>query len=233
MVRTTFWSAIATAMLTGACGKAPEPSPIVNQPGGTPPPPAATRFTISGQLVEHWFGGTQPLSGVRVRAHLNDVTREAVTDSAGRYVIGDLLAGDVTVRVGDEAYAQPCGAPRGAVADSTFDVHVMSRQRIEANRGFPPTMPVFENGVAGVVYDYGYPKRPLAGIYVSVDHSVGKLNDFGAATWTDAEGRFTFCGLTEEVLLLAQRGRFYYYQQNGSVIVDPRVQFRADIVMPD
>lgn len=47
------------------------------------------------------------------------------------------------------------------------------------------------------------------------------------------EGCFTFCGLGDTVMLIAQRGRGFYYQRNGSAIVNPRTQFRIDIVMPD
>ena len=199
----TATSTPAAALISAGCVFAGCASPSTPSSPGTPTAPSggAASVTLSGTVFELGAGGRTPASNWPLHVVVGPAPRMAgmysyhqlTTDSSGRYTIPGVIAGFLAVaHAGGPSvnYAQPCAAAIQLNAGTTvLDIEVVSRASppgLAERRSLVISGQVFETTQAG--------RSPVSGESITVNWQPDTYL-YGGAVATDADGRYSFCGI--------------------------------------
>jgi len=190
-------SMLGLILLLAACGsRSPaseltQPSPVVPQ-----------TMTLSGQVFEVLAGGRAPAANIPLRAVVvtddacslpcRSVTRftywNTTSGSDGRYSVTNLPPGAAVILEASTLHQQTCGAGTELTADTRLDVEITS----QANPQRSPAMPPLR--VSGQVYEMTPVGRVgIGGASVGLEHHATDAPFLDVVT--DADGRYTACGI--------------------------------------
>ena len=180
---------VAFVALVACAGVACDsPSKPPTSPTTTAPAPAATKFTVSGAVIEHgWGRNPQRPPGVSIRVATDQSgTFGARSDANGRYTISGIPADTIWVEATAESgYRSPCPFGGTLGADAIVDVHIVDANVLSSD-GPPPTWPRTNLPFIGTVFEMvGGTRQALPGASVSVQGTIGTL--------TDSRGGFIAC----------------------------------------
>ena len=199
-------AATSLAFVLAACGSTtttPTPTPAAPSHSVAPAPTGPTlptgNVTVSGVVTE----AGHPLAGVNVNAWVDTGSigysymyahGATLTDAGGGYRLPSLPAGaGFWLQVYKDGYVQQCAQSRlQLTADATINAQLVSKANLS---GLPAPSAAGARTVSGVVVEMTSDgKRPVANVFVDFE----PLEDFPAATtYTDADGRFSLCGLPQ------------------------------------
>ena len=175
------------------------------RPGSSPTAPIAPPLqthTLAGRVVEGTAQGARPIAGARILINIfpppgifprPSSSRSSVSDSEGRYVVGDLPHRHAVVLTAGSPYVrgrlQPCAAPATMDADAVLDVELVSSATAPRTIHGSPT-------ISGVVHEFSAEgRRPISGASVGYE-AVCWTGEFPHAwTETDSSGRYELCRL--------------------------------------
>ena len=146
--------------------------------------------------------GPIPLQYVDISMFLQDGSRhwlEKRSDANGQF---DVVAPDnahLLVLTWRADYVQPCSVYADTSAVDAFDVELVHKARLDADNPPPPVSSTGASIMTGIVYEQtGAGRLPVAGAFVtySTDPTPGDGYTL-ASTWSDRNGRYLLCGLSE------------------------------------
>jgi hypothetical protein len=181
--------------------------------------PDVSLATISGTVWLHAATGVTPYANGTLFGWVDELNGSGHTtgairlDANGKYKIFSSSGARVRIYAGsgfgDHAVYQPCEVTAKMVGDGTRDVRVVTDVS-QLGAQLPPPMLDERPTLSGTVFDVDQDGRhvPLKDVRVELDglHGLGLVT---ATTLTDADGRYTLCGLggeTSTVLYASRTG---------------------------
>ena len=233
---------MTVALVLSGCderGSRPPASPAPITPGAAPSPSAQTH-TLSGRVVEGTTQGARPVADVPILITIFPPPgvfprpsgfRSVVSDSAGRYVIGEVPHQHSVVLKAASPYTlgslQPCAAALTLGADAVLDVELLSSPTTRRTIQGSPT-------ISGVVYETtAEGRRPIADAAVGYE-AVCWTGEFpNAWTRTDANGRYELCRLPSvDIVADGCIVAFAAGRSSASGPLNPRGDMTVDIDLP-
>jgi hypothetical protein len=233
---------ISLVALAAACSQssslpapaAPTPTATAS-PGNGLPEPTAGPYSISGSVVERAPQGTRALPEAAVNLWVDAgrygysywwANGQVHSDAAGNFRLPNLIAATGFLQAFKTGYIQQCALPAISLSTNTTNLHLILVARGNAwvdVSSVPASMPgrivagrIVENTAAG--------PQPVAGAFVSFE----PVPDFPAAsTYSDANGRYLLCGVSEGGLGVELGDRMTYTSAPRPLVVSD-----YDIVLP-
>ena len=239
-MRSTLIGLVAVSLAAVACGGdrtslpvAPSsptsPIVLVGTPGGS--------FVISGRVVERTTRGTQPLPDTWVNLWVDQGRsgysywwwsgKQYRSDDAGNFQFDRLPVSTAWLQAGKTGYVQQCALPAISLGSdaSNLEVTLVPREQASVDVSSVPAS-VAGRIVAGrIVEKTADGVQPVAGAFVDFE----PVMDYPAATtYSDANGRYLLCGLSEgQIGVGASGNRVTYVSVPRGLAVD-----NFDIVLP-
>lgn len=230
---------MTVALVLSGCdegGSRPPSSPTPLTPPAAPAPSSQTH-TLSGRVVEGTTQGVRPIADVPIMITIFPPPgafprpsgfRSLVSDSEGRYVIGEVPHQHSVVLRAASPYtpgrSQPCAAALTMGADAVLDVELVSSPTTRRTIQGSPT-------ISGVVYQTtAEGRRPIADAAVGYE-AVCWTGEFPYAwTRTDANGRYELCRLPSvDIVSDGCVVAFAAGRSSSSGLLNPRADMIVDI----
>lgn len=219
-------AALLVVLTCSGCGggsRLPSAPSAPSGPSSGPPYGPTGLLTISGLVLSDNGGGKQAVPSATVEARVDLGTYEYffgtfAADAAGRYTIPRLPRATVSLYAHRDGYQQPCTHIVDLTSDTALDVELVS-----AEHPIPATLSPFT--VSGAIFEMTPDgKRPIAGASMGIEQWFDKVI---AGTWSDAAGRYVFCGLApgQFISVFATREGYrqaatQFFTTNGNAAVD-------------
>jgi hypothetical protein len=199
-------AAVLTIALSGCDSNgiptAPQPVRSLASANVPPTPHPSLDRTISGTVWVHGSSGMHPASGA-ILAGFVETDREGY--AMGRLPVGadgryQVSVPGTAVRVRLKAVTatsyQPCGVTVTPAQHVVQDIHIVSDSRLLGGN-LPSQLPITGPVLSGIVYELTPDgRRPVPDARVELDGLWG-LGLVTATTLTDADGRYTLCGVAQ------------------------------------
>jgi len=230
---------MTVALMLAGCDQGGSPFPSSPAPPAAPAPSSQTH-TLSGRLVEGTTQGVRPIADARIMITIfpppgvfprPSGSRSVLSDSEGRYVVGEVPHQHSVVLKAEFPYAtgrlQPCAAALTMDADARLDVELVASPRTPRTIQGSPT-------ISGVVYETSAEgRRPLAGADVGYEAGCWTGEFPSAWTKTDLNGRYELCRLPSvEIVSNGCVTAFAAGRSSSSGLLNPRADMIVDIDLP-
>lgn len=201
---------VCFATLAAACNG--RPSPTSSTPPMAPSAPSASPGLgptsgpnrVTGQVVERTAQGVHPLSDVSVNLWVEAgnygysywwANGQVHSDADGRFQLPNLPRGSGWLQAYKDGYAQQCAVPAGSLdTNPNLEVALIARAHLLTD---PASVPASVPGriVTGRILESDSSgMRPVAGAYVDFEQV---SEDAVAITYSDNDGRYLLCGVTD------------------------------------
>ena len=190
---------ICAGCVCASCGSQGTPA-SQSTPAGPSAAAGARLVTLSGTVFELGAGGRTPAPHWPLQVVVGPPPgisgtysyHQLTTDSSGRYTTPEAIAGFFAVaHAGGHPlnYAQPCVAAVQLIAGTELEIQVVSRTSLPASVERRPLV------ISGQVYETTPTGRsPVSGASIAMNWQPDTYL-YGGTVVTDADGRYSFCGI--------------------------------------